>query len=203
RDGRGDRSDRARRAPGALSGGDHPGREVLRHPEVLHRLLPGELGLRALFLVVAYWLSGAAAAATWIANVDPQGLPALSRGGGPVFRFDLANFAGELGEPELLAGNRGWTWGRRGTRVEMRFEPPLEALYFERGAKSELRAFFYKDRIPAGARRHVATLSVSGDIAIGPSAAERFGLDDPAAWPTAPLDWKSSPVDLSFLNAQE
>jgi len=234
--------------------------------------------LRALWLVVAYWLCGAAAAAPWIANVDPQGLPALSRGGGPaltsgfgfwganwawaeqetklrierpldyslsgknpalgfelaarirrvserelawefdlnaraakpsvigggiVFRFDLANFAGELGEPELLAGNRGWAWGRRGTRVEMRFEPPLEALYFERGAKSELRAFFYKDRIPAGARRHVATLSVSGDIAIGPTAAERFGLDDPAAWPTAPLDWKSSPVDLSFLNARE
>jgi hypothetical protein len=44
---------------------------------------------------------------------------ALSRtadaiGGGIVFQFDLATFAAELGEPQLLAGNRGWAWGRVG-----------------------------------------------------------------------------------------
>ena len=123
-------------------------------------------------------------------------------GGGIVFTFEPES-AG-LGEPELLAGNRGWTWGRAGgSRVEMRFDPPLAAVYFERGNKSELRAFFYKGDVPRGARRHTATLTISADMAIAPTAAERFGLQDPRAWPTGISDWKASPVDLSFLNAPE
>lgn len=40
-------------------------------------------------------------------------------------------------------------------------------------------------------------------LAAGPAWAERFGSDDPAAWPADILDWKISPVDLSFLNAPE
>ena len=39
--------------------------------------------------------------------------------------------------------------------------------------------------------------------AIGSSAAERFALDDHTAWPADILDWRTSPVDLSFLNAPE
>lgn len=125
-------------------------------------------------------------------------------GGGISFKFDLATFGSELGEPELLPGNRGWAWGReRGSRVEMRFDPPLEAVYFERGQKSEVRAFFYKGDVPQGQRHYIATLSISSDMAIGPTQAERFGLDDPATWPSDIIDWDKSPVDLSFLNAPE
>ena len=125
-------------------------------------------------------------------------------GGGIIFRFDLATFGAEFGDPELLAGNRGWGWGRRGgNRVEMRFEPALAAVYFERGRKSEIRAFFYQGEVPQGKRRYLATLSVAGDMKIGPTLMERFGLEDPAAWPADILDWNASPVDLSFLNAPE
>lgn len=125
-------------------------------------------------------------------------------GGGIAFKFDLATFGSELGEPELLPANRGWAWGRAGgSRVEMRFDPPLAFVYFEQRRKSEVRAFFYKGEVPRGQRRHIATLSVSGDIAIGPTTAERFGLDDPTAWLTDIMDWRVSPVDLSFLNAPE
>src|SRR5712691_5142700 len=35
-------------------------------------------------------------------------------GGGIAFNFDLTTFRAELGEPELLPANRGWTWGRAG-----------------------------------------------------------------------------------------
>lgn len=63
----------------------------------------------------------------------------------------------------------------------MRFDPPLASVYFERGQKSEVHAFFYKGEVPQVQRRHLATLSVSGDIAIGPTAAERFGSDDHTA----------------------
>ena len=125
-------------------------------------------------------------------------------GGGIVFKFDLATFGRELGEPELLPGHRGWAWGRAGaTRLEMRFEPALAEVYFERGQKNEVRAFFYKGDVPQGARRYVATLNVSRDVAFAPTTVERFGGEDRAAWPTDILDWRTSPVDLSFLNAGE
>src|SRR5438094_403829 len=35
-------------------------------------------------------------------------------GGGIAFRFDLATVGSALGEPQLLAGNRGWAWGKAG-----------------------------------------------------------------------------------------
>ena len=140
----------------------------------------------------------------WEFDLNAPGTTADVIGGGISFRFNLATFGPELGEPELLADNRGWAWGRAGgSRVEMRFDPPMATVYFERGQKSEVRAFFYKGEIPQGKRRHIATLSVSGDIAIGPTAAERFGLDDHTAWPADILGWETSPVDLSFLNAPE
>lgn len=125
-------------------------------------------------------------------------------GGGIAFKFDLAAFGSSLGEPEILAANRGWAWGRAGgSRLEMRFDPPLASVHFEGEHKTELRAFFYRNAVPQGARRHVAILSLSSDMAIGPTALERFGLDDHTAWPADILDWKTSPVDLSFLNAPE
>lgn len=140
----------------------------------------------------------------WEFDLNAHGTTSNVIGGGIAFKFDAAAFDPELGEPELLPGNRGWAWGRAGgSRVEMRFDPPLATVHFERGRKSELRAFFYASEIPQGQRRYVATLGISGDMAIGPTVAERFGLDDQTAWPTEILDWRTSPVDLSFLNAPE
>jgi hypothetical protein len=140
----------------------------------------------------------------WYFDLDaPHATPDIF-GGGIVFKLDLTNLGSELGEPELLPDNRGWAWGRKdGTRIEMLFEPPLASIFFERGNKSDIRAFFYRGNVPEGHRHYVATLNMSGDIAVGPTTSERFGLDDDAAWPTSVLDWKTAPVDLSFLNAAE
>jgi hypothetical protein len=125
-------------------------------------------------------------------------------GGGIAFAFDLADFGSELGEPELIPGNLGWVWGRAGgARIEMRFDHPLAALHFEGGKKSELRAYFYSDGIPLGRTHYVATLAISGDASISPTRLEKFGLEDPATWPSDILGSDSSPVDLSFLNAAE
>jgi hypothetical protein len=125
-------------------------------------------------------------------------------GGGISFRFNLAPFGTELGDPELLPDNRGWAWGRAGgSRAEMIFDPPLTSVHFEQGRKSEVRAFFYSGAVPQGQRRHVATLRISGDMAIGPTVDERFGAEQRASWLTNILDWKASPIDLSFLNAPE
>ena len=129
------------------------------------------------------------------------GNPAL----GALGAIDPALFNGEMGAPVLLPDNRGWSWGKAdlGRRIEMRFDPPLAKVYFERGNPSELRAFLYKDPISAGRQQLKAMLNVTGDIELGPTPTERFGLADPAKWPDDQLDWRTSPVDLSFLNAAE
>jgi hypothetical protein len=140
----------------------------------------------------------------WQFDLNARSIAADVIGGGISFKFDLATFGSDMGEPELLPAGRGWAWGRAGgSRIEMRFDPPPATVYFEQGRKSEVRVFFYKGQIPQGQRRHVATLSVSRDIVIKPTAEERFGPEDRASWPAGILDWKTSPVDLSFLNAME
>lgn len=140
----------------------------------------------------------------WDFDLDAHSASSGVMGGGIIFHLDLERFGSELGTPELLPDNRGWAWGRRGgERLEMRFDPPMASVYFELGHESEIRAFFYKDRVPQGHRRYVATLTLSGDMAVGPTMAERYGLDDETKWPTALLDWKTAPVDLSFLNSPE
>ena len=125
-------------------------------------------------------------------------------GGGVAFKFDRAAFASALGKPELLPGNRGWAWGRAGgPRIEMRFDPPVAAVQPPSKDNAELRAFFYQGEVPAGVRRYVATLTVSGGVAIAPSAAERFGGAGQPSWPAQRVEWDSAPVDLSFLNAPD
>ncbi|WP_397449719.1 cellulase family glycosylhydrolase [Pseudomonas sp. NA-150] len=141
----------------------------------------------------------------WKFDLDAHSLKSGVIGGGIVFRFDRALFAGEMGEPVLLPDNRGWSWGKnaQGQHVEMRFDPPLASVYFEKGDPSEVRALFYKGTITPGQQHITAVLSVSGDVAIGQTTTERFGLADPKSWPSDQIDWKTSPVDLSFLNAQD
>ncbi len=142
---------------------------------------------------------------SWAFDLTAHSRQAGVMGGGMVFQFDPAHIAGDMGAPQLLPDNRGWSWGKadQGRRVEMRFDPPLAKVYFERGNPSELRAFLYKDPISAGRQQLKAVLNVTGDIELGPTPTERFGLADPASWPDDQLDWRTSPVDLSFLNAAE
>ncbi|MBK5008104.1 cellulase family glycosylhydrolase [Pseudomonas sp. S32] len=141
----------------------------------------------------------------WAFDLTAHSRQAGVMGGGIMFQFDPAQITGEMGPPQLLPGNSGWSWGNadKGRRVEMRFDPPLAKIYFERGNPAELRAFLYKDPITPGKQQIKAVLNVTGDIALAPTATERFGLVDPASWPDDQLDWRTSPVDLSFLNAQE
>jgi hypothetical protein len=140
----------------------------------------------------------------WEFDFDAATTTSDAIGGGISFKFDLANFGSVLGEPELLPDNRGWSWGRAGSaQVEMRFDRPLAAVYFERGQKSEIRAMFYAGAVQQGQQHYVATLTASNDVTIVPTLAERFGLDNESAWPTNILDWATAPVDLSFLNAPE
>ena len=139
---------------------------------------------------------------TWEFDLDARSSLKPVIGGGLVFKFDLASFSAEMGDPVLLPDNQGWSWGKKETRVEVRFEPALASVYFERGNKGEVRAFFYSGSVNPGRQIYRMTLSLAGDIKISPTQSERYGSEEPT-WPKDILDWKRSPVDLSFLNAAD
>ncbi|MEJ1339129.1 MAG: cellulase family glycosylhydrolase [Candidatus Sedimenticola sp. (ex Thyasira tokunagai)] len=140
----------------------------------------------------------------WDFSLDAKSDKSGVIGGGLVFKFDLTKFSNKMGVPALLPNNSGWRWGKNnGPQIEVRFDPPVEALYFERGRKSELRAFFYKGQIKKGTRHYKVTLTTSSNVTITPTTTERFGLADIKKWPKASIDWRQSPVDLSFLNDPE
>lgn len=143
-------------------------------------------------------------ALTWTFDLQAHSRKSKVMGGGIAFQFDPALFA-EMGKPTLLADNRGWAWGNpeKGQRIEMRFDPPLKSVYIEPVDDSQVRAFFYKDQILPGRQHIKAVLTVSDGVRIDQTAAERLGLDDPRRWPLDQIDWRTSPVDLSFLNAPE
>lgn len=141
---------------------------------------------------------------SWEFDLDSRSTKPDAIGGGLVFKFDLVSFGREMGDPELLPNGQGWSWGRPGkSRVEMRFDPPLASIHFERGRKSEIRALFHNGGVKAGQRRIKAVVNVTGDVQIGQTTVERLGPIDLAAWPVDIIDWRTSPVDISFLNETE
>ena len=138
----------------------------------------------------------------WNFNLDARTDKPKVVGGGLVFNFDLAAFGSVMGDPELLPGNRGWSWGRGIHSITMHFEPPLASVHFERGQKSEIRAYFYSGAVAKGGKNVTATITTGSDITVGPTLSERYGSED-AIWPINNLDWRTSAVDISFLNEPE
>lgn len=125
-------------------------------------------------------------------------------GGGISFKLNLSDPKNNLGMPALLPQNRGFTWGnKQGKGIEVRFDPPLKSIYFERSKKSRIRAFFYSGEVPQGELRHSMTVTLFGDIEIRQTQSERFGTTESSKWPQDRISWQSFPVDLSFLNAGE
>lgn len=140
---------------------------------------------------------------TWDFSLDSKAGRTETIGGGITFKFDLANFANTLGEPEILADKSGWVWGKGSQRIEMRFSPNPASVYFERDNKNEIRLYFYQGSIPKGKRQYHASLQMADAVSVAPTVGERFGEADLSQWTPNIIDWKSSPVDLSFLNTAE
>jgi len=72
-------------------------------------------------------------------NFNLTDAPNSTIGGGLAFRPDVANLEPNLAIqcffPTIAVG----FWGKK-SRAEMRFDPPLPAVYFESGRKTEIRA---------------------------------------------------------------
>ena len=134
---------------------------------------------------------------------DARSDTANASGGGIVFRLDQATWNATMGDPELLPDNRGWRWGREGgPQEEVRFDRPLAAIYFEKGNKAELRAFFFQDKLQSGHLEVHATWQYKGVDMVAPLQ-ERLGGGEPASWPVDGLGNDGAVPDLRFLDAAD
>lgn len=125
-------------------------------------------------------------------------------GGGVEFRLalDSPSFGGKSGDPVLLENNSGWKWEPLvGQAVEVQFTGTLAQLYFERGNKNQIRAFFLGENVEAGTRQFTMTVSLPAGAQAVRSAAERYGPFKAEECSKGLFAWDTSPVDLSFLNA--
>ena len=121
--------------------------------------------------------------------------------GGIVFRLRPDVWSAVLGDPVLLPDNRGWRWGRDGgPQEEVRFDRPLAALYFEKGNKTELRAFFFQDKLPPGEYKVHATWEFKGGVQTMGPLGERLGGGSYDTWPVDKMGNAGAVPDLSFLN---
>lgn len=136
---------------------------------------------------------------TWDFYLDAKSRKENIIGGGIVFKLNGTALASSINPPILLQGNKGWKWHN----MEVRFQPALASVYFERGKQSEIRAFFYKDKITPGKQHYKMTVSLSSDAVTVPTLSQRFSSVDSQTWPKDTIHWQTFPIDLSSLNATE
>ena len=157
-------------------------------------------------------LSGAAAKADprtmiWRLHLaDDPGRKGILRGG-IVFKINVSAFASTAftPTPELMSDASGWRlrMGPGKPPIEIRFAPKSVRVFFERGNRNEVRAFFYDVNTPPRPQdiRMTVTLPAAGHIA--KPLSDRFAPPSRKTWHRALMKWDRSPVDLSFLNAAD
>ncbi|MCP5380915.1 MAG: glycosyl hydrolase family 5 [Kordiimonadaceae bacterium] len=124
-------------------------------------------------------------------------------GGGIVFRLNPD--PKDNVDIELLPDNMGWSmYGDAGCqRVIVRFSEPVKNIYFERGNKGQIRAFFYDKQVDAGVMNNSMSVSLPLDAHVTGTIAEQLGGEPDPRWHKDMLQPTYSPVDLSYLNKDE
>jgi hypothetical protein len=89
----------------------------------------------------------------WNFDLDAHSRKTKVMGGGMVFQFDPALVAGEMGAPQLLPGNRGWSWGNDAQGRRWRCASSRRWPRCTSNAATRPSAFFYSDPIEPVASR--------------------------------------------------
>ncbi len=119
-------------------------------------------------------------------------------------KLDSPSFTSLAQAPELLPENKGWRWQTPdGQKLEVTFSPPLAKLYFEREKTSKIRVLFFT-AINKGSEQTTMTVTTSGNSTSSPEADKlSYGESNIEKWHKDILSNEASPVDLSFLNAND
>ena len=127
--------------------------------------------------------------------------------GGISFKFNTEAFTrnGDPIEAEVLPGETGWrlTLENGQPPIELRFDEAPVTMYFERGRKNELRAYFFNKDPTKNQRRMRMTLTLPPGGKVVPTLTERQAAPDLKTWHRGLFPWNGSPVDLSFLNRRD
>ena len=125
-------------------------------------------------------------------------------GGGITFKINDKSFD-HTADVKLLANKKGWVLNNHTEcgPIKVQFDKPVKHIYFERGNRHEIRAWFYTNNIKPETNyiRMTVTLPAHGKIA--PTLSEKLGQGPDKNWHKDIIHWAYSPVDLSFLNKPE
>ena len=124
-------------------------------------------------------------------------------GGGIVFNLNIPN--DDSIQVDLLPDNTGWIMkGHKSCeQITVRFSEPLKSVYFERGNRREIRAFFYAGDIEKQETKNLMSVTLPLYAKINGTLNEQLGGKPDFNWHKDMIHPEYSPVDLSFLNAGE
>ncbi len=123
-------------------------------------------------------------------------------------KLDSASFDTVAQAPELLPGNQGWRWQTPdGQTIEVKFTPALAKIYFERKKTHKIRALFFT-AIEPGNEKTAMIVTTTGNSAVHGEAESNaksvsYGKTELNRWHNDILSDAVSPLDLSFLNAND
>ena len=129
---------------------------------------------------------------------------AIGFGVGFKFNLESPSFGSTVTEPELLPDNQGWKWQMpSGDAMEVKFSPALAHITFGGKKKNRIRAFFF-NAIKKGNEKITMTITFSGKKPqILGFSADSFAKENTTGWHKDILSPSVSPIDLSFLNAND
>ncbi|HEX8339276.1 MAG TPA: cellulase family glycosylhydrolase, partial [Tepidisphaeraceae bacterium] len=124
-------------------------------------------------------------------------------GGGIQFdlRLDKQVFPALAEDPKISDDGKAWSWTPiAGQTVTARFDNLPGDVYFERKNVSKPRAFFVPADLTPGERVTTMTLTLPPGGRRVDGAGKFYGKQDERTWVMNTLDYRYSPVDLSYLN---
>lgn len=147
--------------------------------------------------------------ATAPSGADITIVPEMRAGlvGSPGVGFELvvdasAVPAGARGQkPALLSDGRGWRWDLGGGEVvEVLMEPPVMKAVLDRNDPFRPRLLLLAGDVAATSSATVMKVRGPAGLAGVVAPWERYDPAEPGSWAVSTVDWRSSPIDLSYLN---
>ncbi|MEQ1558304.1 MAG: hypothetical protein ABL933_05115 [Methyloglobulus sp.] len=105
--------------------------------------------------------------------------------------------------PIILPDNEGWRWNTPdGQSITVKFKPALASVNFSSKGLDKVRALFFT-KINPGIKQTIMTVTVDPQQVLSGPTYMRYKGVNADAWDRNILSDTASPIDLSFLNADE
>ncbi len=114
-------------------------------------------------------------------------------------RLDPQVFGPDVAKPVLTGA--GWDWTPRpGETVSVRMTGIDLDSYLEKNKPDAIRTFFIPRDVPVGRQSVTMTVALPAGATRTDGASKRYAQLDRETWLQNTVDWRQSPIDLSYLN---